>query len=191
MNAIDELIAKAADGALSQSEQHQIDAACAKDPSLAATITIEQRITSVLKADAASLETTPSDNTPGAPLLQYMASSKTVSMQRKARLYYYGAAVCILLGIAAYMVSHSNTALPPAEHPVLQPIVPNPAPQVSEPAVIAPANKIDAEVRTAIKKDSVKRKPAPPVIHRPKDLDNELSPPPVFTDPKGHMPINK
>jgi hypothetical protein len=190
MKSNDMEIIRFSDGAMDQQEKEIFLAQTHADPELREALETEEFIQRTLLADAAIIEQSEVfETTPGAALIERLAMTETPS---RSKAIYYGIGAALLLVLLAFWLLRPNTQQQNSVGVPASPHTQQPAPSTSTPSEPAPADQ-GMHVPARIEQSKGNDKVETPKTQKEIDLDQDLKgkSTKIFTDPKGHMPINK
>jgi anti-sigma factor RsiW len=185
----EERIIRYTDNALSPQERSAFESELAQSNELEREVLLEARTSEILRSDSAHLEMSTSfDAKPSAAILERLAATSPAAKSRMG--YYLFGAAAIIVALFYYLLrpTDSTRELPSAPSAPIAPLTPVPQP-------VAPAQPTEPQA-TQQTQPAPSAKPAKAITPKPKksreiDLDKDLGKPKIFTDPKGHMPIDQ
>lgn len=173
-------IIKYVDDALEASSRSNIEQMLATDDLLRAEVETEALIRQALITNAEIIDQDASFATvPGVSLLDKLSATAVSTVDNRAIYYVLGVVVLLMVFLLSFIIRTSPT--------IERNAPPVPMQQKSEETILPRVN--EPTKRVMAKPPTSKPVPIEKPNREPIDLDKGLADPPIFTDPKGHMPI--
>jgi hypothetical protein len=176
------------EGVMEPKEKENFLAQTGANSDLRASVETEEQVQRALQTDAELINRSEQfETSPGAPLIERL----TATIARpNSKLIYYVIAGAVVIGLSIFFFlgrgNHEQNLVKPPE---LQSTPQNIPAEISAPSPVPELRQGQPHPKAQSKDSGVK---SPVQNQKNIDLDQDIKgKPKVFTDPKGHMPINK